>query len=396
MKTSIGSIANRFGREAAPADSAMRISAIDVFELDIPFADGGEDYGAASDRWQRLECIYLRVRTAGGLIGWGECFAYGCRAAVSAALRDMVIPLAIGCDAGDPEGTTGLIQKKLHLFGRYGIAMFAISGLDIALWDIRAQALNRPLFAALGFGEGVPDAIEAYASLVHYGSARAVRAAAGRAVEEGYCSVKLHEPEMDCIRAGRSGAGFATHFTLDFNCRFTLEEALSLGREWESVNPAWVEEPIYPPEDLAALLRISLETGLKLSSGENACTRYEFSNLISSGAIAFPQPSVTKVGGISEAVAILAQARSQGLTCMLHSPYIGPGYVATLHLLPLTLPGSMFEYLYVTPAAQPSHDAILPEGGRIAVRDAPGLGFKPDWSVFDRYAVNTYVANTEI
>src|SRR6202007_234981 len=90
--------------------------------------------------WTTNNILLVRVETDSGLVGWGEAFCYGCTDAVRAALQHMVAPLALGRDATDIAGLSYDLQQKLHLFGRYGITIFALSGLEIALWDIAGKA----------------------------------------------------------------------------------------------------------------------------------------------------------------------------------------------------------------------------------------------------------------
>jgi L-alanine-DL-glutamate epimerase-like enolase superfamily enzyme len=108
--------------------------------------------------------------------------------------------------------------------------------------------------------------------------------------------------------------------------------------------------------------------------------------MMDSRGVAYPQPSVTKIGGITESVAVLREAEERGVTCMPHSPYFVPGYWATLQLL-ATAPGTpMLEYMYVQPEAFPGLDTPAPRDGRIAIPDTPGIGFQPDWNVIRTYA----------
>src|SRR3954466_3288163 len=111
----------------------MRIASVDVYDLEIPFDDGGGGFGLPPQRWDRFETVLLRITAENGLGGWGGGVSAACQSAVSAALRQMVVPLLVGQDALDPAVLTADIQRKLHLFGRYGITMFAISGADIVL-----------------------------------------------------------------------------------------------------------------------------------------------------------------------------------------------------------------------------------------------------------------------
>ncbi|WP_314325078.1 mandelate racemase/muconate lactonizing enzyme family protein [Paenarthrobacter ilicis] len=367
----------------ASAEGASIITDIEIYELDIPFDDGSSRYEAPAGRWNRFDGIVVRVTTADGVSGWGECFAYSCRSAVAEALRTMVIPLVLGQDAGDVPALMRTAQKKLHLFGRYGIAMFAVSGVDIALWDRKARAAGVPLAALLGGRRH--DEVPAYASLVHYGKADVVRDRARHAVQAGYASVKLHETESEIIRAGREGAGLATELTVDANCAWSLEEARQLLPEFEAIGIDWLEEPIYPPEDFESLAQLAAETFIPMSAGENACTRYEFRKMMQANSVGHPQPSVTKIGGVTEFMAVLQEAEERGVTCMPHSPYFGPGYWATLQLLSTVAGTPQLEHLYVEPEALPGLDTPIPHRGRVSIPGSPGTGFEPDWDVLKAY-----------
>ena len=115
-------------------------------------------------------------------VGWGDAFAYSCRRAVAAAVNDMIAPLAVGHDAADIDGLHAKIQRELHIFGRFGITAFALSGLDIALWDIAGKAAGKPLHALLGGAKRTR--LPCYASLLRYAEpklvARVLRAGARR------------------------------------------------------------------------------------------------------------------------------------------------------------------------------------------------------------------------
>jgi len=147
----------------------------------------------------------------------------------------------------------------------------------------------------------------------------------------------------------------------------------------------WVEEPIWPPEDVATLAALRAEHGVALASGENLCTASGFKGLPE--AVDFVQPSVTKVGGISEYLDVSAMTAAAGREVMPHCPYFGPGYWASAQLMAAT-EGGMFEHLYITPEAYPSGTVPLPVDGEITLPDRPGLGFEPDEDVLKRFAAN--------
>ncbi len=144
----------------------MKIAKIDSIVIKVPFAYGAAKGGPAPTTGEKNTILLVKVETDTGVTGWGDAFCYGCTDAVRAALHGMIAPAAIGRDAADIAKLSRDLQQKLHLFGRYGITIFALSGLDIALWDIAGKAANLPLHRLLG-GAGQAS-LPAYASLLKY------------------------------------------------------------------------------------------------------------------------------------------------------------------------------------------------------------------------------------
>ena len=131
------------------------ITQIEPIVLRIPFDDGGKGHGIMPTRWNALDIMMLRAETASGLVGWGEGFGYLCQHVTARAVKDMITPFAMGRDSRDPAQVNRDAQLALHLFGRFGITMFAISALDIALWDIAAKRENLSLGRLLGGRSGM-------------------------------------------------------------------------------------------------------------------------------------------------------------------------------------------------------------------------------------------------
>ncbi len=124
----------------------MKIARIDTHSVKVPYTFGGSHKGEGLRTWTTNNILLVRVETDSGIVGWGEAFCYACTNAVRAAIQNMIAPIAIGQDARDIARLSYDLQQKLHLFGRYGITIFALSGLDIALWDHRRQG-GRPAAA---------------------------------------------------------------------------------------------------------------------------------------------------------------------------------------------------------------------------------------------------------
>ena len=150
----------------------------------------------------------------------------------------------------------------------------------------------------------------------------------------------------------------------------------------------FLEEPVWPPEDFAGLAEVRRNGGLDIAAGENACTVHQFRQMMQAGAVSYAQPSVTKVGGITEYLGVVALADEMGVKLMPHSPYFGPGLLATLQLLAVRDDKTFVEVFYMNQAANLWRGAIeVDADGTVAVPEGPGLGYEPDREVMERYRV---------
>ncbi|TDJ15436.1 MAG: mandelate racemase/muconate lactonizing enzyme family protein [Gammaproteobacteria bacterium] len=363
----------------------MKIATVEAIPLEIPFSHGGKPFGWGGQAWTRLSILLVRVETENGLVGYGEAFSYACRRAVQAAVEDMIAPLAIGCDAGDIVALNQRLQRELHLQGRHGLTIFALSGLDIALWDIAGKAAGLPLHRLLGAAGG--KLLPGYASLYRYRDAEIVAERCQAATRQGYRWIKLHEIAEAEVAAAREVLGNDVPIMVDTNCPWTPAQARRHALAFKPYGIHWLEEPIFPPEDFASLARLQKETGVPLAAGENACTSFDFQKMFSAGAVTYAQPSVTKVGGISEFLKVAALARTHGVEIMPHCPYFGPGFPASLQLGAVLPEGALIERLYVDLEARLYGDLIDAEDGNFRVPDGPGLGVEPDADVIERYRI---------
>ena len=370
----------------------MKIGRIDTIPLAIPHEHGGPPPAWGGQAWEALNILLVRVETEDGAIGWGEAFSYNCMPAVQAMVDATVAPVLIGRDATNITALNRELQQALHLFGRYGITIFGISAIDIALWDLAAKRVGVALGQLLG-GPATPPLVPGYASLLKYGDPELVAGMVRAALDEGYPAIKLHETGETEVAAAREAMGEGVPLCVDTNCPWTPVQAQDMANRLKAHGLHWLEEPIFPPEDFAALARLQRESGVDLACGENACTAVEFRRLIEAEAARYVQPSVTKLGGVTEFFKVVALAESRGVTIMPHSPYFGPGWLATLQILaamPLTgsLGGGWIERFYTRLEATLYPDFVSPvDGGRFRIPTGPGLGAEPDPDVIRDYRV---------
>jgi L-alanine-DL-glutamate epimerase-like enolase superfamily enzyme len=360
----------------------MKIIRVEAVPLSIPCHYGAEGWSLGSGGWKALDFCLVRVDTDAGITGWGEAFSYSCRRAVVAAVRDMIAPLAVGRDARDIAGLHAEIQKRLHIFGRFGITAFALSGIDIALWDIAGKAAGKPLHALLGGAKR--ERLGCYASLLRYADTALVARYCEQAVGEGFGAIKLHEVSEPVIAAARAAVPRQA-LLLDVNCEWSVEDAIAIGRRLAPLGLEWFEEPVFPPEDGAGLRAVGDACRIPIAAGENCCFVTQFATLFDAGAVQYAQPSVTKVGGVTEFRKVAALAAERGVKLAPHSPYFGPGALATLHLIAALAEEARFEYFYLQADAGLYGDLLVPERGALKVPQARGLGADPDPEVIRRY-----------
>jgi D-galactarolactone cycloisomerase len=359
----------------------VKITAVEAVPLSIPFQYGAEGWKLGSGGWKALDFCLVRIETDSGLVGWGEAFSYSCRRAVTAAVRDMIAPIALGKNASEIGAIHTEIQKRLHIFGRFGITAFALSGLDIALWDLAGKAAGKPLHALLGGARR--ERLPCYASLLRYADTDLVGQYCKRALDDGFRAIKLHEVSEPVIAAARAAVPSDAALLLDVNCEWSVPDAIAIGKRLAPLGLEWFEEPVFPPEDAPGLRSVGQSTGLAIAAGENCCFASQFAALLD--GVQYAQPSVTKVGGVTEFLKVAALARERGVKLAPHSPYFGPGALATLHLLAALTDDARFEYFYLWADAALFGSLLQPKDGELAVPGAPGLGADPDPALMRRY-----------
>jgi L-alanine-DL-glutamate epimerase-like enolase superfamily enzyme len=362
----------------------MTIRSISAIPLTMPFDIGGPKPMLAG-KPREMEMLLIRVETDAGLVGWGEGFGFAIWPATKTVIETLVAPQAVGRDERDICALMNDLQRRFHLLGRSGPVMYALSGLDIALWDLAGKAAGRPLAELLGGMRR--DSVPAYASLMRYTDPDVIARNAARAVGEGYGMIKLHELGVEQVRRAREAIGPDVRLTVDTNCPWTADEAIAMARAMHEYDLHWLEEPIFPPEDHAALARVRRESGVPIAAGENAAGYLEFQAMIDAGAVDYFQPSVTKIGGVSGLMRVAALAGRGGARLAPHSPYVGPGLLATVHVLAALQEEIELEYCYCTIDVNPLGDAVLARNARVAVPKGPGLGRDPDPAMMARCAI---------
>ena len=359
----------------------MKITEVRAHAFGVPSTRKSKDVPWV---WGRLTQVYVEVKTDDGLVGIGECFAYGIPLASAAVVNETLRPLLVGEDARQIAPLTQKLFQKTHLFGRYGISTFAISGVEMALWDLAGKRAGKPLYELLGGAASTQ--VPAYASLVRYPEEHPqIRADAEKAMDEGYTLLKLHQVTAASVGMGREVIGPDVPLTVDINCEWSPFHAIEMADAMNEYNLYWLEEPVWPPEDHAGLAQVQTTSGVPLAAGENWCTDWQFKQAMEMGAVTFVQPSVTKVGGIGEWLKVAHLARVNGFEMAPHSPYFGPGFVATLHLIAHTAQARWIEKIYFDPDVQLFVEPLKLAKGSYTLPSGPGLGVELNWKALEPY-----------
>lgn len=349
----------------------------------------------------RGSCI-VEIETQDGMVGWGECYG---PAHVSRAFIDTQFgPRIIGRDAFDVEVIWEDLYNRIKDYGSSGMAIAAISGIDIALWDIIGKSCGKPVHKLIG--GAFRDKVQAYATGLYFIDMdrlieEAVEEAQGY-VEEGFTAIKmkigLGSPKLDIARveAVRKAIGDDVRLMVDANHCFTVPAAIRLGRELEKLNVEWFEEPI-SPEDLDGYVEVTRALDMAVAGGENEYTRWGFRDIVTRKAMDIVQPDVCAAGGFSECRKIAALATAHGVECVPHAWGSVIGVAATLHFI-AALPDQPPSFRPMPPLFEfeqcenPFRDhlatnPIVQHKGVVAIPTGAGLGIEIDRGVLAKYSV---------
>lgn len=361
----------------------MRITGVEAIPLRIPVSLSHPPLAFGTMFTNSVDVLLVRIDTDEGVSGFGEAFGYDAVPTTKVALDTLVTPLLLGRDPRSIRSLVSEVQRALQYYGRYGIVMFALSGVDLALWDLAGKVAGQPLHQL--FGGSAREAVPAYACLPRFGDPSVVAEQTREAVRLGYRQVKLHEDRASEIAAARRAAGDDVAIMVDVNCAWTPEDAIARIGEFRAYDIAWIEEPVWPPENFHGLRRVREATGATVAAGENASTAWEFRAMFEARAVNLAQPSVTKVGGITEFAKIVELAELHNVGLAPHSPVYGPGFLAALQLAVAFDIPTPIEYSIRGLEGRLYGDAVEPANGQIRIPQGLGLGPDPDPEVIRRY-----------
>lgn len=324
----------------------MRISDVQAFPTSFP-VPSGESVTLGIGRTVKRDAVVVKVTTDEGLTGYGESHHGRAPGAVAHLVNTTLRQLVLGMDAADVVGVWAKVYKmQLGSHGLGAAAAIGMSGIDMALWDIRGKAVGWPLYRLLG---GAPRPIPAYAGGVSLGyqEPAALVEEARALIASGYKAVKLRvgdAPARDLARVSAVRKAFGDELVIltDANTGYTVDDARKVMPELDAIGVGWLEEP-FPAHDYRSYAAARSFGRVPLAAGENHYTRFEFTRLIEDGSITVLQPDLSKTGGVTEALRIAALASAWKLRINPHTSMTGLNMAATIHFLAAIDNGGYFE-----------------------------------------------------
>jgi D-galactarolactone cycloisomerase len=346
--------------------------------------------------------MVVEIETDTGLTGWGECYG---PARMTAAVVQSVAPGLIGEDPLRTDVLWQTIYARLRDHGQKGVVIQGLSGIDIALWDIKGKHFGVPAYRLLG--GPLRTEVKAYATgLYRRKSGDPLKYLAAEAVgyvAEGFKAVKLKvgfgvEEDAAVTREVREAIGRGIGLMVDANHAFDATAAIRLGRMIEQHDVGWFEEPV-PPEDLAGYRAVKAALSIPIAGGECEFTRYGFRDLLVSRAVDVIQPDTCAAGGLSECKKIADMSEAFGVRYNPHVWGTGIAIAASLQLLAVlpshtpTSLGPLEPMLEFDRTEHPIRQALLTQPiehvrGVVRVPDNPGLGIEIDRKALARFAAN--------
>src|SRR4051794_33978468 len=374
----------------------MKITDVEAIVLRQPVLDDGIADGSQDD-------LVIKVHTDEGIVGVGEVDSApeAVRALVhrqsSHAIAGSLHDLLVGEDPRDVERLWQKLYRGLIYIGRRGIALHALSRIDIALWDIKGKAEGKPVHELLGGAKR--DRVRAYASRLMPDTAEETREAVAALCGDGFTAVKLgwgplgQDPKHDVrlAEAAKDAAGDC-EILIDAGLGYggDAKTAIGVARELEQIGVFWLEEP-FEPDEYEAYAELADAVDIRVAAGEQDTTVWGFRELIERGHVDLVQPDVTRCGGITEWLRIAELARAHGVETVPHAWKSGIIKAASLHVNAV-LPDALYQEYCIadTPINQTLTQERLPIDGDgfLEVPTGPGLGVTLDMDVVAQYRVD--------
>jgi L-alanine-DL-glutamate epimerase-like enolase superfamily enzyme len=370
----------------------MNITDVEAIHLRLPnvedIADGTQDV------------LVVRLHTDVGLVGIGEVTSqsYVCKAIFeaprSAERRHGLAYLLRGQDPLDVEGLWQGLYYHTNRYGRRGAALHAISGADIALWDLRGKALGKPIYELLGGARR--KTVRAYASFLFGPTPRETAELARQALDLGLTAVKFGwgpfgkdaAADWEQAEAARRAVGDDRDLMVDVGQKWDAATALERAQLLAPLQLRWLEEPL-SQDDRKGYAALCPQSPIPIAAGEGGVTAWDFEDLIDCGLHVL-QPDVAFCGGLTVCRQVSERAQRAGRRCVPHCFSTGINLAASLHWMASCADGDLVEYCLRPSPLMRNLVRNLPPlvDGRVPVPHGPGLGIELDETVVERFRVH--------
>ncbi len=371
-----------------------------------------EELGYSQQYYNKRTAHLIEVTTDEGITGWGECFGPGNIAVANKCIVEKVIqPLILGLDPLNRDVIWHMVYNLLRDHGQKGMPIQALSGIDIALWDIAGKVANMSISKLIGgryrekvevYGYGMMLRRENLDTLVKRFSLESQKIKS-----EGFVATKMKvglgpKKDIKLAESVRKGVGDDYPFMVDANHCYTSSDALFVGRALEEMDVYWFEEPV-PPEDIEGYKEIKLKLNIKISGGETEFARWGWNQFLQNRCVDIAQPEVCALGGISEYLKVLAIAHTNFIPVINHVWGSAIAIATNLQLLAAMppVPGGLHPnepWLEFDTTDNKFRDDLLIEPlrineqvsknkGWVSIPDTPGIGVEPDRDFIRKFAL---------
>lgn len=363
----------------------LRIRDLRAYPISVPVPESNS-VRLGVGRAVKRDAVVVKVTTDCGLIGYGESHHGRAHTTIAHFINTALREMVLGRDAHDTVGIWRTVyERQLRGMGLGAACVLAMSGLDMALWDIRGKAAGMPLYRLLG---GASRPLPAYAGGVALGwqEPDSLVQEASEHIERGFTAIKLRigdrvERDVARVSAVRKALGDDLHIMTDAMMAYSLADAARAMPVLDDLNIAWLEEP-FAPHDYRSYELARPFGKLPFAAGENHYTRYEFTRLIDDRVVSVLQPDLSKAGGLTECLRIAAMASAYHLPVHPHISMTGINMAATVHFLSAIDNAGYFE-------ADASRNNLLRDGlvdapyilgkdGCVRPLEGPGIGVVVD------------------
>ena len=378
-----------------------------ILQYDMP-----QTLGYSQQFYNKRTAHLIEVETDEGLTGWGECFGPGNIALANRTIvQDVIRPMILGHSPLDRDVLWHKTYNLMRDHGQKGMPMQALSGVDIALWDIAGKVANLPLYQLIGGAHRKQIPVYGYGMMLRPEPLEDLTARfkeEARAIKDmGFVATKMKvglgpRADIKLAEAVRRGIGDDFRFMVDANHCYTTSDAFAVGRALEDLGAYWFEEPI-APEDLQGYRELRAGLNVNISGGEAEFNRWGWRSLLESRGLDIAQPEVCALGGISEYLRVLALCHAHFTPVVNHVWGSAVAVATNMHLLASMpdLPGGMNPWepmLEFDTTDNKFRDELLETpleiqaqvartNGYIALPEGPGLGITPDRDFLQYFAL---------